>query len=56
MDEDLIKSRPDCMKIEGGNWRGMHAMAANQTPCLNLLSQEFHRYASQKMKKELAYM
>lgn len=56
MDKDLIKSRPDYMKIEGGNWRRMHALAANPTPCLNPLSQEFHRYASQQMKKELAYM
>lgn len=31
MDIDLIKSRPDYMKIEGGNWRWMHAMAANPT-------------------------
>lgn len=38
---DLIKSGPDYMKIEGGNWRWMYAMAANSSPCLNPQSKHF---------------
>lgn len=53
MDIDLIKSGPDYMKIEGGNWRWMHAMAANPTPLFESSFEEFHRHAFQQMKKEL---
>lgn len=53
MDIDLIKSGPDYMKIEGGNWRRMHAMAANSTLKFESLFQEFHRAASQQIKKRI---
>lgn len=33
MDTHLIKSEPDYMKMEGGNWRWMHAFASNPAPC-----------------------
>lgn len=51
MDNDLIKSGPDCMMIEGVNWRWMHDMAANPTPPLKLCSEECNRHVSQQMDK-----
>lgn len=44
MDIDLIKSRPDYMKIEGGNWGWMHTMAANPTYCSNPGFKDFTDY------------
>lgn len=49
MDNDLIKSGPECMMIEGVNWRWMHDMAANPAPPLKLCSEEFNRHVSQQM-------
>lgn len=49
MDKDLIKSAPDYMKMDGGNWRWMHALAANPTFCLYLVC----TWTLQKIVKDL---